>query len=66
MKAEEVKKLSAEELQERIVATSEELKKLKINHRISDLENPMILRAKRRDIAKLKTELRSKEIAAAK
>lgn len=66
MKASEVQKLTVEELQERLAATTAELTKLKMNHRISDLENPMVLRAKRRDIAKLKTALRAKEIETVK
>ena len=43
-------------------ATEEELrlKKLKFAHAISPLENPMSIRAVRRDIARLKTALKSK------
>ena len=37
------------------------LKKLKFAHTISPLENPMTIRGLRRDIARLKTELKLKQ-----
>jgi len=37
------------------------LKKLEFAHAISPLENPMTIRGLRRDIARLKTELKSKQ-----
>jgi len=40
------------------------LKKLKFAHTISPLENPMTIRGVRRDIARLKTELKKRETAA--
>jgi len=40
------------------------LKKLQFAHAISPLENPMTIRNLRRDIARLKTELKKKEIEA--
>jgi len=39
------------------------LKKLEFAHAISPLENPMNIRGLRRDIARLKTELKKKEMA---
>ncbi len=38
------------------------LKKLEFAHAISPLENPMSIRGLRRDIARLKTELKNKAI----
>lgn len=38
------------------------LKKLEFAHAISPLENPMIIRALRRDVARLKTALKNREL----
>ncbi|MCY4000391.1 MAG: 50S ribosomal protein L29 [Bacteroidetes bacterium] len=55
MKAPEVRALSIEEVQERIREEQEQLSELKFRHAIAQLENPMILREKRRFLARLKT-----------
>lgn len=57
MKASEVNKMSTEEIVEKINAGKQELSRLKMSHKISGLENPMSIRNKRRDIARLSTEL---------
>jgi large subunit ribosomal protein L29 len=44
------------------VADSLRLKKLEFAHAISPLENPMSIRGLRKDIARLKTELKKKEL----
>jgi large subunit ribosomal protein L29 len=38
------------------------LKKLEFAHAISPLENPMSIRALRRDVARLKTELKNRAL----
>ena len=48
------------DLKARIKEDELRLKKLKFAHTISPLENPMIIRALRKDIARLKTALRSR------
>lgn len=63
MKNSELKGLSAEELQERLNAEDQKLQKLKFAHAISPIENPMQIRFTRRNIARLKMELRAKELA---
>ncbi len=40
------------------------LKKLHFGHAVSPLENPMTIRAVRKDLARLKTELQQKQSAA--
>lgn len=62
MNKKELKELSAKELDEKIAEASQAYNKEKINHVVSPLENPMKLRYKRRLIAKLKTELRQREL----
>jgi large subunit ribosomal protein L29 len=63
MKNTEIKELSEQELVEKIQSEKEAMQRLKFAHAISAIENPMKIRATRRLIAQLKTELRAREIA---
>ncbi len=58
MKAPDVRALSIQEVQERIREEEEQLAELKFRHAIAQLENPMLLREKRRFLARLKTILK--------
>ena len=62
MEQEVIKELSTAELIERLEDESKQLVKLKINHAVSPLENPNKLKAYRRIIARIKTELRKREL----
>lgn len=62
MKTAEIKELTNAEIQERLAAEKESLQRMKINHSISPLENPMQIKVARRNIARLATELRAREI----
>lgn len=53
--------MNALDLQARLEEDKQRLKKLEFAHAISPLENPMTLRSLRRDIARLKTELKLKQ-----
>jgi large subunit ribosomal protein L29 len=66
MKIADIKSLSTEELQEKINAEQENMQKLTFAHAISPIENPMKIRLSRKTIARMKTELRAKELANAK
>lgn len=66
MKASKIKELTKEELIENLGDTKLSLNKLKINHKIAELENPIEVRAVRRTIARIQTELRSRELQANK
>ena len=55
--------MSAEDLKARIQEDELRLKKLEFAHAISPLENPMSIRDLRKDVARLKTELRKRELA---
>lgn len=57
-----LKDLSVADLTARINEDSLRLKKLEFAHAISPLENPMSIRGLRKDIARLKTELKKKEL----
>lgn len=52
--------MSETDLQARISEDELRLKKLKFAHATSPLENPMTIQSVRRDIARLKTELKKK------
>jgi len=64
MKSTEIKDLSINDLQEKIVEMELMQQKIVITHSISPLENPLQIRWSRRDIARLKTELRKRELQA--
>jgi len=57
-----IKELSTAELIERLEDESKQLVKLKMNHAVSPLENPNKLGAYRKIIARIKTELRKREL----
>ena len=57
-----IKGLGADDLKAKIAEDELRLKKVSFAHSISPLENPVSMRLLRRDIARLKTALRSKEL----
>jgi len=60
MKIKEVRELNTKEIEERIDAEIASLEQKKINHSISPLDNPMLIKEQRKTIARLKTELRQR------
>lgn len=64
MKSGEIKDLSVSDLKEKIGEMEMAHQKLILAHQISPLENPLQIRWSRRDIARLKTELRKRELQA--
>jgi large subunit ribosomal protein L29 len=57
-----IQALSVEDLQARITEDEIRLRKLEFAHAITPLENPMSIRNLRREVARLKTQLRKKTI----
>lgn len=57
-----IKELSTPELLERLEEERKQLTKLKLNHAVSPIDNPNRIKAYRRAIARLLTELRKREI----
>ena len=57
-----IQALNEQDLQARIKEDEQRLKKLEFAHAISPLENPVSIRGLRRDVARLKTELRKKQM----
>jgi len=62
MKNSEVIEMTTDDLKERVVAEKDALNKMTMNHTITPLENTMQIRAKRKDIARMLTELRKREL----
>ena len=62
MKKAEVKELGSKELQERLDAAGAALDQMVINHSISPLDSPAKITHERRMIARMKTELRKREL----
>ncbi|MDB5252333.1 MAG: ribosomal protein [Flaviaesturariibacter sp.] len=56
--------LSEQDLAARIKEDELRLKKLEFAHALSPLENPMSIRGLRRELARLKTELKKKQVSA--
>jgi len=56
--------LSEQDIESRIKEDEMRLKKLEFAHAISPLENPMSIRGLRREVARLKTELKKKQLSA--
>lgn len=63
MKSSEIKELADKELSEKIDFIREQLSKQKMNHVISPLENPMLIRKNRKDIARLLTEKKKRSLS---
>jgi large subunit ribosomal protein L29 len=66
IKKEDIKEFANDELAEKVKEGQARYKKMKFNHAVSPLDNPLTIRWQRRDIARLKTELRKRELEAAK
>lgn len=62
MKIREIKELTTSELQEQLVTKRDELNRLEINHAVSPLDNPSLIRENRRTIARFMTELRQRQM----
>jgi large subunit ribosomal protein L29 len=60
MKPQELKELSADELRTKEKELADQLFKLRFQHTLGQLENPMKLRNIRREIARIKTVLDEK------
>ena len=64
MKASEIRKLSAAELDAKLLELKDELFNLRFQQAINQLDNPMRISAVKKDIARIKTVQREGEIGA--
>jgi|APIni6443716594_1056825.scaffolds.fasta_scaffold15915_4 large subunit ribosomal protein L29 len=62
MEQEVIRELSTAELKERLEEELKQLVKLRLNHAVSPLENPNKIKVYRKTIARIKTELRKREL----
>lgn len=63
-KSVELGNASDADLQDQLNETTVSLEKMKFDHTVNGIENPLRLREVRRDIARIKTEIRRRELAA--
>ncbi|MBQ7187370.1 MAG: 50S ribosomal protein L29 [Ruminococcus sp.] len=61
MKANEIKDMSVAELNEKLAELKQELFNLRFQHAVNQLENPLRMKAVKRDIARVKTFIRKQE-----
>jgi large subunit ribosomal protein L29 len=61
MKSSEIRELSIKELEERLESEENMLVRMKMNHAVSPLDNPHKIIVTRRNIARLKTEMRARQ-----
>lgn len=62
MKVKEINELETKDLNEKLEQAEAQLRQMKLNHQISPLEDSSKLKAMRRDIARMKTVLRQREL----
>jgi len=65
MKPDEIRELTDRELQEQIDEREEELFRLKFRGAYQELENPALVKELRKDVARMKTIQRERELAEA-
>ncbi len=63
MRASEIRELSSEEIRQKLGELTEEVFNLRFQHATDQLENPMRLRHIRREIARMKTSMRERQLA---
>ncbi len=62
MKAQEIHNMTNEELAKKLEDLKEELFNLRFRHATNQLDNPNVLHAVKKDIARVKTVIREREI----
>lgn len=60
----ELRSATDEDLQDQLSETTSSLEKMKFDHTVNTIENPLRLREIRRDVARIKTEIRRRELEA--
>ncbi|MBW6533536.1 MAG: 50S ribosomal protein L29 [Mariniphaga sp.] len=63
MKTSEIKELTTKEIVEKIQVEKENLVRLRLNHAVSPLDNPMKIKVSKKNIARLKTILHQRELS---
>ena len=63
MKANEIRKMSANELEKKLVDLKKDLFQLRLQHATNQLENPVKIAEVKKDIARVKTLIRELQLA---
>ena len=63
MKAKEIRELSVEQLNEKVLELKKDLFNLRFQHATNQLDNPIKIVAVKRDIARINTIIREQEIS---
>ena len=63
MKANEVRKMSAAELDSKLVELKQDLFQLRLQHATNQLDNPVRIAEVKKDIARVKTMIREQQLA---
>ncbi len=64
MKAQEIREMTNDELTTKLADLKEELFNLHFRHAVNQLENPNVINTTKKDIARIKTEMRARELKA--
>jgi len=62
MKQSVIKETTVQDLRDKLAEETSLLAKLKLNHAVSPIENPLKIKASRKNVARLQTELRKREL----
>lgn len=63
MKASVIRELTDAELQQKLLEETTTLNRLVMNHAVSPIENPLSIRTSRKTVARIRTEIRKRELA---
>ena len=63
MKANEIRKMSAAELDKKLIDLKKDLFQLRLQHATNQLENPVKIAEVKKDIARVKTLIREQQLA---
>ncbi|MDD4143303.1 MAG: 50S ribosomal protein L29 [Prolixibacteraceae bacterium] len=63
MKTSEIQEMTTKEIVERMELEKETLVRLRMNHAVSPLDNPMKIKEAKKNIARLKTVYRQRELS---
>ncbi len=62
MKSSEVRELTTKELKEKLDNERNLMTRMQLNHAVSPLDNPMKIKETRRNVARMATELRQRQL----
>lgn len=62
MKIQEIRELADKDLREKLAETEAALQNARLNHSVSPLANPSVITKTRRDVARIQTVLRQREL----